>query len=76
MSTDNPLVPGNADAVIYLMEMILGPAPGEWKFKTTSTKTSCEIDGAEPGKRAWFRISAVNAAGQGPWCEPALREVM
>lgn len=68
---------GSHGAVIYLIEMSLDAGdPVTWKFKTTSTKTSCEVEGAEPGKPAWFRIAAVNAIGQGPWSGPAQRPVM
>jgi hypothetical protein len=64
-------------ALIFLVEMSLdADSPEGWKRLTTSTRTSCEVDGAEPGKRAWFRIAAVNAIGQGPWSAVALRQVM
>jgi len=48
----------------------------DWTDLPMSTKSSCEVDGAEPGKVAWFRVAAVNTAGQGPWSAPAQRPVM
>jgi len=64
-------------AVIYLVEMSLNPdEPVNWNPMEPTTKISCEVDGAEPGKHAWFRVAAVNAAGQGPWSAPARRPVM
>lgn len=64
-------------AVLYFIEMSLDPGvPDTWQYRTTSTKASCELDGAKPGKPAWFRIAAVNATGQSPWSAPAQRPVM
>jgi len=64
-------------AVIYLIEMSLdAETPVNWKNMEPTTKTACEVDGAEPGKHAWFRVAAVNATGQGPWSAPARRPVM
>ena len=33
-------------------------------------------NGAIPGQKCWYRVSAVNRDGRGPWSEPALRPVM
>ncbi len=64
-------------ALLYFIEMSLDPGiPVTWTYRTTSTKTTCELDGAEPGQTAWFRVAAVNATGQGPWSAPARRPVM
>jgi hypothetical protein len=63
--------------VIYLIEISLDTAtPVNWKNMEPTTKSSCEVDDAEPGKHAWFRVAAVNAAGQSPWSAPARRPVM
>ena len=64
-------------AVIYLVEMSPDPmTPTSWRQMATSTRASCEFGGAEPGRRSWFRVAAVNATGQGPWSAPARRGVM
>lgn len=68
---------GLSGAVLYLIQMSLDPdAQLDWRPMTTSTKTSREFDGAQPGQPAWFRVAAVNATGQGPWSGPAQRPVM
>lgn len=43
---------------------------GDWKFGTTSTKSSCTIGNLTPGARFWFRVAAVGSAGQSPWSSP------
>lgn len=64
-------------AMVFLVEMTLDPnGQVDWKRMKTSTKTTCEVDGAIPGKPAWFRIAAVNPAGQSPWSVAAMRPVM
>jgi hypothetical protein len=61
----------------FLIERSMDPVtPINWEQVLATTKTSCEIPGGDPGKRCWFRIAGVNAAGQGPWSEPASRPVM
>jgi len=71
--TWNPLV----GAVIYFVEQSPSPMTADsWTARAPSTKASCEIDGAEPGKEYWYRIAGVNANGQGPWSAPACRSVM
>jgi hypothetical protein len=68
---------GVRGATFYLIEMSLGPGiDGPWKQVLTSTTASCELDGAEPGKPAWFRVAAVNPAGPGPWSQPIPRPVV
>ena len=64
-------------AVSYLVEMSPDPITAKsWEQVDTPTKSSCEADGAEPGKIQWFRVAGVNASGAGPWSEPAMRPVM
>jgi len=64
-------------ALIYILQMCLQPQPEDgWTDLPISTKSSCEVDGAEPGKIAWFRGAAVNTAGQSPWSTAAQRPVM
>ena len=63
--------------LIYLVQMTLSPLPDDgWKHLPITTRAACEVNGAEPGKVAWFRIAAVNTAGQGPWSAPACRPVV
>ncbi len=45
-------------------------ADGDWKFGTTSTKSSCTVGSLVPGTRNWFRVAAVGSAGQSPWSSP------
>ena len=62
-------------AVSYSVEMNTTPDKEGWRHVTTTTKSSCEVDGAEPGKPCWFRVAGVNPLGRGPWSSPALRPV-
>jgi len=64
-------------AASYLVEMcpdVFGEAA--WTQVDTPTKSSCELNGAEPGKPCWFRVAGVNPTGQSPWSAPACRQVM
>ena len=49
---------------------------GSWAFSATCTAARISVNGADAGKRHWYRVSAVNGRGQGPWSEPACRPVM
>ncbi len=40
-----------------------------WKKLVMCFKQTCELTGLESGKKYWFRISASNAHGQGPWSQ-------
>ena len=61
----------------YVVQISADPiAPGSWAFAATCTAARIEVNGADAGKRHWYRVSAVNARGQGPWSEPACRPVM
>lgn len=40
-----------------------------WKKLVMCFKQTCEVTGLESGKKYWFRISASNAHGQGPWSQ-------
>ena len=69
--------PGLPGAVSYLVEMSTDPfARTGWRQVATPTKASCEVEGAEPGRPAWFRVAGVNPLGTGPWSAPAQRPVM
>lgn len=64
-------------ATFYLVEMSLDiTSDDNFRPMATSTRASCEVDGAEPGKAAWFRVAAVNPAGPGPWSQPIPRPVV
>jgi hypothetical protein len=58
----------------YLIQRSTDPnvATG-WIHAGTSTKSSTTIDGLTSGARYWFRVSAVGAAGQSGWSDPATK---
>jgi Fibronectin type III domain len=64
--------PKLAGAKSFVIQYSTDPnAPdGDWKFGTTSTKSSCTVSGLAPGTRYWFRIAATGSAGQSPWSSP------
>ena len=41
-------------------------------FKTTR-KLSFVDDDVVKGQRVWYKVRAINAAGEGPWSEPVSR---
>ena len=44
-----------------------------WASAGVATKSSFTTTGLASGKRHWFRVAAVGAAGQGPWSDPATK---
>lgn len=62
-------------AVSYLVECGADPESG-FAQVLAPTKTNVEVGGAVPGKVCWFRVAAIGAGGQGPWCTPVQRPVM
>jgi hypothetical protein len=61
----------------YLLQGSPDPiTPTSWETPVISLKTKCDANGASPGAKYWYRVAAFNAAGQGPWSEPACRPVM
>jgi hypothetical protein len=42
----------------------------QWTSAGNSTKRSAIITGLVSGSKIWFRVAAIGAKGQGPWCEP------
>ncbi len=67
-------VPG---AIVYVIQMSPDPITDDgWEYMPVSTRSSAELDGAEPGKHTWFRVAAVNSTGQSSWSMPARRPVM
>lgn len=64
-------------AVLYIIEQSPDPITAEsWDEVAKTTKPKCMLEGAEPGKKSWFRVAAVNSLGQGPWSDPVARPVM
>jgi len=56
----------------YQAQMTANPLdPESWKPVATTTKLSCVATGVTTGTRMFFRVCAVNHAGQGEWSEPA-----
>lgn len=47
-----------------------------WAQSIVSTKANFSANGATAGQKYWYRVAAFNAAGLGPWSEPASRPVM
>jgi len=65
----------NADA--YVVECSQEPITDtSWKNMGTVAEVKYVGNGAIPGQKCWYRVSAVNRAGRGPWSVPALRPVM
>jgi hypothetical protein len=44
-----------------------------WRHAFVVTKSSASVPGLVSGKRHWFRVAALGAAGQGPWSDPATK---
>ena len=62
-------VPG---AKSYHVECALDPSDAAvWTACGKPTKRSFTVTGLVSGKRMWFRVVAIGAAGQGPWSDPA-----
>ena len=40
-----------------------------WKKVGSSFRQTCEVKDLESGKKYWFRVSAANAHGHGPWSQ-------
>ena len=58
----------------YIIEKTEDPAAlTGWGLATISTKSSATISGLTSGKRYWFRVAAIGAAGQGPWSPVATK---
>jgi hypothetical protein len=46
-----------------------------WKHATLCVKQTCDVSGLASGRKYWFRVSASNAHGQGPWSQPVSARV-
>jgi hypothetical protein len=64
-----PRLPGAASFIIQYATDPNAP-DGDWKFGTTSTKSSATVTGLAAGTRYWFRVAATGTAGQSPWSSP------
>jgi hypothetical protein len=62
-------VTGAKSYVVQLTLDISGNS--NWTMGTIVTKAKATIKNLESGKKYWFRVAAVGAAGQGPWSDPA-----
>ncbi|HXI22306.1 MAG TPA: fibronectin type III domain-containing protein [Pyrinomonadaceae bacterium] len=64
------------EAASYVIETSPDPPTGtSWKHLGVSTKSSFTVTDLISGSRVWFRVAAVNAAGQSPWSDPATKIV-
>jgi hypothetical protein len=45
--------------------------PDGWELVGISTKANFTVKNLTSGKKCWFKVAAVGAAGQGPWSDPA-----
>ncbi len=63
-----------AGAKSYVLESCEDPpTPTSWKHAGVSTKSRFTITGLQSGKRYWFRVAAINGAGQSGWSDPATK---
>ncbi|MBI5775705.1 MAG: fibronectin type III domain-containing protein [Verrucomicrobia bacterium] len=52
----------------FLVQMTRDPAAADgWQQVAISLRQSCEVTGLESGMKYWFRVTATNTQGQGPW---------
>lgn len=64
-------------SLLFVVEACADPITAEgWDEVARQRKPSCTVEGAEPGKKTWFRMAAINGQGQGPWSDPVARPVM
>ncbi len=67
----------DAQADAYVMECCADPiTPAGWKYMGTVRRPKFIGNGATPGEVCWYRVRGINAEGDGPWSEPAMRPVM
>ena len=66
-----------AGAVSYLVQETDTPDDeGSWETVATPTKSSCAVDGAEPGKKRWYRVAGVNSMDTRTWSVAVSRPVL
>jgi hypothetical protein len=62
---------GNKTRTVYSYQISYTPeVESSWIMVGLCTKPSTVIGGLESGKKCWFRVAAVNAAGSGAWSDP------
>ncbi len=61
---------GDKQRMHYIVELSASPTSG-WSIVAQPTKTGCTIEGLTTGQWAYFRVCAVNKAGQGAWSDVA-----
>lgn len=54
----------------YIVERAMDNVDLDWKMIGTSTKKETSLNSMMSGKKYWFRVSAVGAAGQSAWSDP------
>jgi Fibronectin type III domain len=56
---------------IFTIQTTTAPmATRGWKHAAISIRQTCDVTGLVSGAKYWFRVSATNAHGQGPWSQP------
>ena len=64
------------EAASYVIETSPDPPTAtSWKHLGVSTKSSFTVTDLVSGSRVWFRVAAINAAGQSAWSDPATKIV-
>lgn len=64
------------NAYSYIIEFSLDPAaPTSWTHVGIATAANKAVSSLTSGKRYWFRVKAVGAAGESGWSEQASRTV-
>jgi len=64
------------EAASYVIETSPDPPTAtSWKHLGVSTKSSFTVTDLVSGSRVWFRVAAINAAGQSNWSDPATKIV-
>ena len=60
----------------FLIQITTAPAATRgWKQVAISIRQSRTVTGLKSGSKCWFRVSATNVHGQGPWSQPVSARV-
>ena len=60
----------------FTIQMTTAPAATRgWKQVAIGIRQSCIVTGLKSGQKCWFRVTATNAHGQGPWSQPVSARV-
>jgi hypothetical protein len=60
---------GARSYVVQITQDVSGSS--SWTIAVVVTKAKASIKNLDSGKKYWFKVAAVGAAGQGPWSDPA-----